>query len=257
MPWERIGAVGTGQMPHERAWILFCYELALSYLKFKCGEPPLGSSLDVMWTEHDLGEQPSLGVYYEFEPPRQYINRCEQELERFDSAVDWSKLQCPVEPHEDEHSYEDDEALTETGNAPDVDKKELEAETLSDQCICLGEDCEAAKHLIRQASDFTHLVDTSHFLVSLRRCPQCGQYFLTMFCERVDWVDGQDPQEWIAVPLTSEEVLKLQTADLRADEKAICTILSNDRIFLYHDMPKGRASTLMWRKGPLFVPWHE
>lgn len=122
MPWESIGSVGNGQMPGERDWILFCYDLALSYLRFKCGEPPPGCELEVMWHEHDLGEYPSLGIYSENEPPWQYIHRCEAELERFDNAIDWAKIQTKQniaddnDPTENDHWADEETDDADSGN---------------------------------------------------------------------------------------------------------------------------------------------
>lgn len=107
MPWESIGTVGNGQMPGERDWILCCYDLALPYLRFKCGEPPPGCQLDVMWHEHDLGEHPSLGVYSESEPPWEYIHRCTAALERFDDAVSWDEIHAGDDFDDDDNSIED------------------------------------------------------------------------------------------------------------------------------------------------------
>jgi hypothetical protein len=40
----------------------------------------------------DLGEYPTLGVHSDDEPPDDYIRSCEQALEVFEAAVDWSRL---------------------------------------------------------------------------------------------------------------------------------------------------------------------
>ena len=106
MPWENIGSVGNGQMPRDQAWILFCYDLAVSYLEFSCGEPPLGTKIGVMWHEHELGEYPSVGIYFDYDAPWDFIHQCESALERFDSAVSWPDIQ-PPEGIEDEFEEED------------------------------------------------------------------------------------------------------------------------------------------------------
>lgn len=107
MPWESIGSVGTGQLPQDRAWILFCYDIAISYLKFSCGNPPAGSKMGVMWHEHELGDYPSLGIYFDYDDPWDYIRRCESALECFDAAVSWSDIQ-PSEEIDDESFVEGD-----------------------------------------------------------------------------------------------------------------------------------------------------
>lgn len=127
----------------------------------------------------------------------------------------------------------------------------------SDSCVCLGNDSLAAIEAIRKAEHIAELVDESHFIVSIRRCVRCGQHFLSMFCERVDWADSDDPQTRVAVPVSEDEVRRLQTADIAADENAILEIVANERRFLYHDMPKGTAETLGWKTRTLFIPGHD
>ncbi len=92
MPWESIGSVDTGEMPHEKGWILFCLELAKNYVHFVCGDGPDDSKLGVMWHDHDLGNYPSLGVRYEYDEPSAYINACEASLDAFNQAVSWTIL---------------------------------------------------------------------------------------------------------------------------------------------------------------------
>jgi hypothetical protein len=127
----------------------------------------------------------------------------------------------------------------------------------SDPCICVGDDIVAAREAIRKAEHIVMLVDESHFGVSILRCVRCGQHFLSLFCERVDWADSDDPQTTVAVPISEDEVRRLQTANIAADENAILEIVANDRRFLYHDMPKSESETLAWTTRPLFIPGHD
>lgn len=130
------------------------------------------------------------------------------------------------------------------------------------RCICQIDDCIAAQEAIRRArsdpgTDF--LVDQSHFIVSIRRCrrPLCGQSFLTIFCERVDWADSDDPQTWLAVPITAEEAGRLRLAGIDQDEDALLRILTGERRFLFNDRPKGAPATLEWKQRTLFIPAHD
>lgn len=127
----------------------------------------------------------------------------------------------------------------------------------SDPCICVGDDSLAARKAIRKTQHIARLVDESHFGVSIVRCVQCGQHFLSLFCERVDWADSDDPQTVVAVPVSADEVHRLQTANVAADENVILNIVANERRFLYHDMPKGAAETLEWKTRTLFIPGHD
>jgi len=92
MSWESIGSTSTGQMPHEKEWIVLSLELAKRYIVFVCGDPPAGSNLNIMWHDYDLGTYPSLGIWSEYDTPWDYINACERALEVFDQAVSWHKL---------------------------------------------------------------------------------------------------------------------------------------------------------------------
>jgi hypothetical protein len=127
----------------------------------------------------------------------------------------------------------------------------------SDPCNCLGDDCLAAREAIRKAEHIARLVDESHFGVSVLRCARCGQRFLSLFCERVDWADGDDPQTRVVVPVSEDEARRLQAANVAADENTILEIVANERRFLYHDMPKGAAETLAWKTRLLFIPGHD
>ena len=96
MPWENIGSCGIGEMPDDRAWIIENYSMALSYLKFVLEEPPEGCELDVMLHEHELGDYPSIGIFWDepqINPPWGYINKCTRVLEIFDEAIDWLAIE--------------------------------------------------------------------------------------------------------------------------------------------------------------------
>lgn len=99
MSWESIGSTNTGDMPGEEAWILFSLALAKKYIELVCGETPVGSHLDVMWHDHDLGSYPSLGVWSDGEPPWHYVHACERALEVFDNSVSWYDIKRYFEEH--------------------------------------------------------------------------------------------------------------------------------------------------------------
>ncbi len=117
----------------------------------------------------------------------------------------------------------------------------------SDPCPCLGDDSLAAREAIRKTKHIAELVDESHFGVSIARSVRCGQHFLSLFCERVDWADSDDPQTVVEVPICEDEVQRLQNqrANIAVDENTILEIVANERRFLCHDMPKGVAETLV------------
>lgn len=109
MPWESIGSVDTGEMPHEKCWILFALELARNYVHFVCCDGPDDTvKLGIMWRDHDLGEYPSLGVWYEDEEPSAYIRACEDALDAFNQAVSWADLKEHFMRQEEDSDDEDD-----------------------------------------------------------------------------------------------------------------------------------------------------
>ncbi len=92
MSWESIGSVDTGEMPDDEAWILFCLGLAKSYVQFVCGLPPDDSKLEIMWGEHELGNYPTLAIWYDMEEPCKYIRSCEDAMDAFNQHVSWLDL---------------------------------------------------------------------------------------------------------------------------------------------------------------------
>ena len=57
--------------------------------------------------------------------------------------------------------------------------------------------------------------------------------------------------------MSEDEVRRLRTANVAADENVILRIVSNERRFLYHDMPKGEPENLAWKTRLLFIPAHD
>ncbi len=111
MPWESIGSVNTGDMPHEEDWILFCLGMAKSYIDFVCEDTPDDGKLEIMWHDHELGNYPSLGVWYELEEPCGYISACEEALEVFNESVSYLDLKHHFQKKKDElDETEDDES---------------------------------------------------------------------------------------------------------------------------------------------------
>jgi hypothetical protein len=114
MPWEYLGACGDGQLPNEREWVVAQMQLGLTYLKGVCGEPPAGCELAITWQDHELGDYPLIGVWWDPEArtdaPWAYISRCEVALSAFDDAVNWSEISPEVILDQADEIDEDDEA---------------------------------------------------------------------------------------------------------------------------------------------------
>lgn len=110
MPWDSIGSVDTGEMPDDEAWILFCLSLTKNYVEFICGRPPDDNKLEIMWHEHELGNYPSLGVWYDMEAPHEYIASAEDTLDAFDKHVSWLDLKelWKTKMAEEDENFEED-----------------------------------------------------------------------------------------------------------------------------------------------------
>ena len=54
-----------------------------------------------------------------------------------------------------------------------------------------------------------NLLDDSHNDVALFTCETCGQRFLHVFTEFINWSGGNDSQYWDVVPITDEEARTL------------------------------------------------
>jgi len=71
---------------------------------------------------------------------------------------------------------------------------------------CYGEDPRAAWAYYEEGLAVEReLVGDSHFLVQLRRCADCGQQFVWIFGEAVDWKGGDDAQRREIVPVSATE----------------------------------------------------
>ncbi len=85
------------------------------------------------------------------------------------------------------------------------------------------------------------LVDEPHHSVTVLACPRCGQRFVKVFTETIDWQDGEDPQHWELMPISEGEArLLMIVVDLKTLPR---------RRSLVVDHPKGEELTLRWAAG--------
>lgn len=92
------------------------------------------------------------------------------------------------------------------------------------------------------------LIDESHYHVMILACPECGQRFLSVFTETIDWSDGDDAQYWAAAPITENEAAELMR---RGSELTVVEInsLGSDRRSLIRKYPTGEGPSEFWAKG--------
>ena len=84
-------------------------------------------------------------------------------------------------------------------------------------------------------------IDESHFHVMIQFCRNCSQRFVSVFTETVDWVDGDDPQYWTVLPITTEEAAQLVERRASLTEGEV-RALGSGRRCLQRDYPKGERS---------------
>jgi hypothetical protein len=118
---------------------------------------------------------------------------------------------------------------------------------------CWPDDPGEARRARSRLVGVTTLVDESHFTVQVLACPRCGQRFLSVFTETIDWIDGDDPQSRITLPITADESdgLAYQGA---ASLEALLGALGSDRRSLWRDCPKGGEVRLTWGCGIMVRP---
>ena len=92
------------------------------------------------------------------------------------------------------------------------------------------------------------LIDEVHFRVAIRVCRSCTQGFAHVFTESIDWTDADDPQRWILLPVTADELSALTQRAGPLTEAAL-NALGGDRRSLVRDYPKGKTPVCSWSKG--------
>jgi hypothetical protein len=123
---------------------------------------------------------------------------------------------------------------------------------------CFGEDPQAALAHSRTGMDLVaRLVDGTHFGVSLRRCQQCQQIFVSIFTEFIDWSGGNDDQYADLVPITPQEAQTVQAQGERVDLELLGQ-LGSGRRRLATSWPRwARSKAINWESGIFLVrPGH-
>jgi hypothetical protein len=82
----------------------------------------------------------------------------------------------------------------------------------------------------------------------LLACAHCGQRFLSVFTETIDWADGEDPQYWNVLPLEEAEAADLVRRRDSLDEAALARI-GEGRRSLKRDFPKNGEPRAYWAAG--------
>ena len=121
-------------------------------------------------------------------------------------------------------------------------------------CACLSDNGEVARNAIQRGEQLGRPVDESHFSITFLRCRDCGQAFIRVFTELIDWADGEDPQRWVYCPLDSKELERLNHEALRPED---VVALGLERRMLIFDFPKGQEATFNWLVSRLWIAPHD
>lgn len=92
------------------------------------------------------------------------------------------------------------------------------------------------------------LIDESHFIVAILACPRCGQRYVSIFTEMIDWGDGNDPQYWTLLPITEAEAEGLIRQETSLNETSL-NALGTGRRSLHRDYPKEGPPRVFWGSG--------
>jgi hypothetical protein len=121
---------------------------------------------------------------------------------------------------------------------------------------CFQAPAEAVSEARRDFAQIVRLVDESHLIVRILACPDCGQRFVSVFTEMIDWSAGDDAQYWSVLPLTLEESEQLTAQGEQVDLRMI-EALGRHRRFLQIDFPTGKAKRVLWAEGGLLIGPHD
>jgi hypothetical protein len=113
---------------------------------------------------------------------------------------------------------------------------------------CWPQDAGAAWAAAENLTQSAPLVEDSHLTIGLARCPSCGQEYVSVFLEHVDWTDGDDAQYRTIYPLSRDESARLRSL-AEADVITALNALDSNRRCLQRDHPKGEPASTTWGRG--------
>lgn len=114
---------------------------------------------------------------------------------------------------------------------------------------CYGEDAEAMLgYYLGDLTTTQGIASDNHWGVALRACPKCGQQFVTIFTEFVNWAAGGDDQYYAIVPVSAVEAAEVVRAGEDISDAFLGT-LGEGRRHLYDCKLHGRERQIRWRTG--------
>ena len=110
---------------------------------------------------------------------------------------------------------------------------------------------------------FESVVDSSHFAVDLCRCHDCGQVYVEVFWEIVDWNAGNDDMWQFYVPLSEDELSRFRQAihddeqsaraqhpEIPAQGKVVVTSAAVKLVESRRHIVRDPHNRVFWRDGP-------
>ena len=113
---------------------------------------------------------------------------------------------------------------------------------------CLPDGADEAWEAFGKTEIDVRLIDETHFIVLLRICRSCGQHFVSVFEEQIDWERGEDPCFRTVLPVTEQEASMLKSARSEIIESLLFGLDSN-RQSLCLDWPKDAEAQNFWSRG--------
>jgi hypothetical protein len=121
-------------------------------------------------------------------------------------------------------------------------------------CTCASHDSAIAYEAMHGLEEIERLVDSSHFSVTVLKCPRCDSRILRVFCELIDWDEGDDSQAFAWLHVTELELEALRT---RREEEQALHGFASDRMVLWLIWPRAQPKLIEWRPGPLVLLPHD
>jgi hypothetical protein len=113
---------------------------------------------------------------------------------------------------------------------------------------CFGASAEAFWASWQKFNQIASLVDDPHDIVRVVSCSKCGQRYVAVTTEFVDWQDGDDPIYRSIVPVTLDESERMLAQGANVDLRLIES-LGSSRRHLCTSWPKGKDQSVYWSEG--------
>ena len=121
--------------------------------------------------------------------------------------------------------------------------------------VCFGDDAKLARKGWQNTPRICSVVSESHFIVGIGRCGACGQRFVSVFCEKIDWSHGNDPQEWLLIPICEAEADALVAPGI--DVETELSRLSSRRHLLSRWPSDAAEPEISYQTSSIYTPTHD